>query len=167
MSERPKYRILSKEELTLLEPEFVLFLSSQNITATEWQDLKQNQAWQVEELILKFSDLVFEKILGKIDLMERRLRDQLMFFHFSEKYIEMIGIHIMGCEDVDLRSFDSKTDMAKWLNNTSCKTQIISATKRMNISRHEEMLAMINMGCEISKNYTLYELLTNLRKETQ
>jgi len=67
----PKYRILSSEELELLEKEFIEFLVINGITADEWQKIKASEPEKTKKFIELFSDVVFEKLMI---MMMKRLR---------------------------------------------------------------------------------------------
>src|SRR5690625_7148031 len=67
-----RYRRLTLEELKELESEFTTFLVTQGIPAEEWEKMKEKEPEQCQGLIDIFSDIVFEKILGKVKYLEHR-----------------------------------------------------------------------------------------------
>ncbi len=75
-----KYRRLSTDELQELEKEFVHFLVSNGIAADDWVKLKEEENDKAEALIDTFSDVVMEKVLGKVDFLEKREKSSVLFF---------------------------------------------------------------------------------------
>ena len=55
-----KYTRLTKQQLEELHQEFINFLATQSITATEWEMIKLNRPHVAEEELDVFSDLVWE-----------------------------------------------------------------------------------------------------------
>ena len=76
-----KYKRLSIEELKALEKEFISFLASAQITGQDWEKMKVEEASKAEELIDVFSDLVYEKVMNKIQYLEYRDQRSINIFH--------------------------------------------------------------------------------------
>jgi hypothetical protein len=67
-----KYRRLRKDELEELEGEFIKFLASNTVTADDWVKTKAETPEKAEDLLDVFSDIVFEKILEKVEYLEHK-----------------------------------------------------------------------------------------------
>ena len=65
-----KYARLTKEQLDSLQQEFINFLATQTITASQWQTIKKEQPQVAEQEIDVFSDLVWEGALGQAKFLE-------------------------------------------------------------------------------------------------
>ncbi|MFZ1703511.1 MAG: DUF6495 family protein [Saprospiraceae bacterium] len=62
-------RILTLEELELLKPEFIRFLSSHSISAADWEKWKTKEPQKTEEYIKLFSEFIFFSIIEKTKFM--------------------------------------------------------------------------------------------------
>ena len=76
-----QYRRLTTDELQEMTTEFVHFLATNQVTAPEWEQLKRDGSPRVEELIEQFSELVFERILQKVEYLEHRAPKDLRTYH--------------------------------------------------------------------------------------
>lgn len=81
-----QYRRLTTEELVPLEKDFALFLSTMQVTAEEWTEMKKSNFAAVEELLDIFSDLVFEKTLTAIKCIMLCSKNALHIFLFSQDH---------------------------------------------------------------------------------
>ena len=89
-----RFRTLTNEELKPLEEDFVKFLASNQITAKEWQALKEENSNKVHELIDLFSDIVLEKVFSTIEYLQHRTKDTIRVFYCQENKITMTGLQI-------------------------------------------------------------------------
>lgn len=87
-----KYRRLSSDELKELEPEFITFLASKSITASEWKHLKKNESDQVDNLIDQFSTLILEKVYKDTRFLSIQQPDQYLIFKMESDQAEMHGL---------------------------------------------------------------------------
>lgn len=72
-----KYTRLSLQDLKDLEKEFVEFLALNGIPADEWERLKKEDMDKVEQVIDHFSDVIWEGVLRKTEMVEHRRADKL------------------------------------------------------------------------------------------
>jgi len=151
-----KYRRLSNEELIALKDDFVKFLSSQSISAPDWEKLKQSKIEKVDELIDFFSDIVMEKVLSKIEYLEVLSENEIKLFHMQESKAKLIGIKFKR-EGLDLNKADQFeiifNDISKLL---SFKPEIYSLEKDYTKTRAEEAFFLISIGATLS-NKTFFE----------
>ncbi|MBX2814434.1 MAG: hypothetical protein KTR24_00485 [Saprospiraceae bacterium] len=162
--EQVRFRRLSQVELQSLEKEFVAFLASQSITASDWQDLKEQDLPRAERLIDIFSDLVLQKVLEKIELLELRTARELLFVHCRPDVMEMVGVVMEGVE-IDLTGRLEKDILEKTLADESASVQLVSAHKSYRLSREEEVFAMLQDKYLISKNTALFERLRTMQHQ--
>jgi len=57
-----KYHRLTHEQFAELHEEFAVFLASQGIDHSQWEQIKDSQTQQLDVLLDLFSDLVWDKI---------------------------------------------------------------------------------------------------------
>ncbi|MFX0556790.1 DUF6495 family protein [Maribacter sp. CXY002] len=98
-----KYARLTKEQLEELHQEFINFLATQSITASEWDTIKKENPKVAEEELDVFSDLVWEGVLTKVQYLESISEQQMHLFHLTEKEMKLIAVKVMNPE-IDLTS---------------------------------------------------------------
>jgi hypothetical protein len=157
-----KYKRLSNEELQELEPEFVNFLASNQVTAPEWLELKASNLERVEELIEVFSDMVFENVLKKIKYVEHVTRQDWMVFHCKEEGLHMIGIQLSDESGLDL----TDPDFFEHWNEAPDSIGITMYSKEQNYSEEREkvIFQLLESGCSIADEKLFNTLLEHSRK---
>lgn len=157
-----KYRKLQADELQELESEFVRFLAANSITAEEWEKLKKDSPEKVGSLIEQFSDIVFEKILEGVKMLERRQKEEIQIFRFFEEQAEMVGLRVKGQTQLDFREKDSPQEMMEKLNHSGAQLQLMHAEKKYRKQREMEIFELMQAGCLILKDDSLYQTLKDL-----
>lgn len=144
-----KYRLLFKEELEELEPEFIQYLSANGIDADKWESIKSSDKEEMDAHIASFSDIVLQKALEKIVYLEYRTEKDLKVFHFDKSEAFYIGLK---SESVDLEKLD--------LTNKEQLKQIdlFKSTKKYAKSRELELFELLNDGCSVSEGALYYQL---------
>ena len=66
------FRRLTNNELEELKTEFVRFLVSNTVTGDDWEKIKKENPERAEGLIEIFSDIVFKKIISKVEYLEMK-----------------------------------------------------------------------------------------------
>ncbi len=143
-----KYTRLSKEQLEELHQEFINFLASQSITATEWTQLKADKPEVAEQEIDVFSDLIWEGVLMKVKFLEHISPQHLMLFKISESFMELIAIKL------DSDQIDITTEYGyKWLqqNLYDDSVNIYTSTKAISNDRNKDIFVLIQQGSVITK----------------
>jgi hypothetical protein len=79
-----KFRRLTNEELSAVEPEFIKFLASQGLDAPEWQKAKSDNHHKVEYLLDEFSIFFWESTTSRITYLEKVNKDDRWLFKFGE-----------------------------------------------------------------------------------
>lgn len=160
-----KYRRLHIDELEELEPEFITFLAANGIDAPSWEQMKREEPERSEALVDQFSDIVFEKILGKVELLERRQKSLLQLFKFHENHIEMLGLRVEGESELDFRVESSAQQMIQQLQSGNAKLQLMKAEKKYRQESTLEKFKLLEEGCLITRDDTLYESLKSLTQQ--
>lgn len=144
-----KYRLLFKEELEELEPEFIQYLSANGIDADKWESIKKNDKKETEAHIATFSDIVLQKALEKISYLEYRTEKDVKVFHFDKEEASFIGLK---SETINLEKLDLS-------NKKQLKEIDLSkATKKYDSSREAEVFDLLNKGCSVSEGALYYQL---------
>lgn len=143
----PKYRLLTNEELVEMKTEFINYLVVNGITADDWKKMLAEETEKAQEIVDLFSDVVFEKILRKVNFVLKQAKREIVAFHCMEETIEMCGL-IAGPEiDVD---FTDNEVIAKLIANPIKGLQTIHGEKPYDKIRELEIFEMTESGGMIS-----------------
>ena len=153
-----KYKRLNNEELKALEKEFVNFLSSMQITGPDWEKMKKNEEGKAEELILVFSDVVYDKVLTKIKFLEYRDVKTLNIFKCMDDKIALVGLRVKDHSSLDLTAPDI---FSQWTNNNTSSVNVIKTEKSYIKERGEEIFELLQNGCLITDD-RLFNLLMGM-----
>jgi len=150
-----KFKKLTSEQLNEMHEEFAIFLASQKIDADKWQEIKDTNPEMVEEEIKLFSDLVWEKVLGKISYLSNFAGNSLNLFRFDNEQIQRI---VIKCEKEDF-DFSKKEDY-QWFIDNSKDTSLtyLKGQKIYSKEKNLEIFELIEKGCTMDKG-ELYELV--------
>ncbi|MFZ2900709.1 MAG: DUF6495 family protein [Saprospiraceae bacterium] len=158
-----KYRKLSLEELEELKDDFVRFLASNQITATDWERLKNDDPDNAGALIGLFSDMVFEQVLARATYLEFRTPHDLKTFHCLPDKILMLGLMVDEGAGIDFSKNQNAAEMSALLQSAGASLKLYSAEKNYTGSREEELFRMLEHGCLISREGEMYKLLEELK----
>lgn len=153
-----KYTRLTKEQLEEMYPEFITFLATQGIDAEEWKKLKTDKPEVAEEEIDLFSDLVWEKVLNRVNFLEHISAQQIFLFKIEEAHMALIGVKVDN-PAINLND----TEGYQWLQNnlTHDDVQIFTSTKPVSDDRNKDIFVLIRQGAHITKG-ELYEYFENI-----
>jgi len=156
-----KFRRLNTEELAEVEKEFVNFLVTNTITGDDWVKIKKETPEKAEGLIDMFSDIVFEKILKKVEHMEFKSKSDIKTFHCLPDKIKLMGLMVDGTSDLDFSKNMTPDQMLSILQSSDAKLKLYQAEKSYSKEREVELFEMMESGCLISKG-ELYKILRGL-----
>ncbi len=156
-----KYTRLTKEQFEELHQEFINFLATQSITADEWTKLKTEKPDVAEEELDVFSDLIWEGVLGKVKYLEHISPKQLMLFHITDAFMELIAIKIQD-DNIDITTEYGY----KWLqqNLHDDAVTLYTSTKAIKDDRNKDIFVLIQQGSVITKG-ELYNYFSELLSE--
>lgn len=160
-----RFRRLTQEEFEQLESDFVQFLASNHITAKDWESMKVQQAEKVHELLDMFSDIVLEKVFGKIAYLQHRSKDTIRVFQCQEKQLSMIGFKI---ED-STKDLTNPEHLALLANPQMLQgsVKIFQIERPYQTERPDEVFEMMHKsGCQIAPQ-GMYEMLESMYQQTQ
>lgn len=141
-----KYKRLTNEELQALEKEFVNYLAAAQITANDWDKMKKNDLQKAEELIDVFSDMVFEKVLSKINYLEYRDKKTLNIFYCTEDGMVIIGLRVKENSPIDLTEKDV---LSQWNKSNRDSVNVVKFEKKYSKERGLEVFELLQSGCLI------------------
>lgn len=159
-----KYRVLEREELEELEPEFITFLVSNGIPAEDWEKLKNEQPEKRDRLIALFSDIVFDKILASVHYLEYREKDLIRIFRFEKEKVVMNGIRLDGTSGIDFTQNQDPTALMQLFRLTPGKLNIFTAEKKYKKDRLQEIFNLMQSGAQILKDDRLFNTIEQLKK---
>ncbi len=96
-----KYARLTQEQLEELHEEFINFLATQSITASEWETIKNHKPDVAEEELDVFSDLIWEGVLSRIEYLENISAQHMHLFWLTDKEMKLISVKVRNPE-IDL-----------------------------------------------------------------
>lgn len=154
-----KYRRLELTELEVLEKEFIQFLAANHITAPDWEKIKKEDHEQMNGLLDIFSDVVFDKTLEKLEYLEFIAPDDIKTFFCDKDQIYLLGLKHQSGRTVNFQEIDLSNDLIELIKDSSISFEIYSAEKSYQPERKQELFRMIESGCLISREGTLYKTL--------
>ncbi len=153
-----KYKRLTIEELQALEPEFINFLASAQITGGDWIKMKNEELEKAEEMVDVFSDMVYEKVLSKIKFLEYRDAKSLTIFNCAEDKIILVGLRVSDNSPLDLTASDV---LAQWQqHNESGGIHIVRNERVYKEDRGIEVFELLQQGCLLTDD-KLFTILMN------
>lgn len=162
MSIKPKYRLLTIEELNELEKEFVDFLILNGITADDWEKLKSDEKEKAEDMLVLFSDVIFEGVMRKVRFLEHRTQRDLKTFQCLSDKLVLVGMKAVGNEEVD---FTDSRFIQEASRNPPANVRLYMSEKKYNREREPELYEMIRMGASISDG-RLFKVLSLAMADT-
>ncbi|HSY62293.1 MAG TPA: DUF6495 family protein [Cytophaga sp.] len=143
----PTYRLLTLEELTELEKEFVEYLVLNGITAEDWVKMKAEDKEGAERIIELFSDVVFEGIMRNVIFLEYRAEN---FVHTFQCLADKLVLVAMESEDDSAINFLDPAFIEASTTNPPDKLIVRTTSKPYSKTRERELFDMIQAGCTIS-----------------
>jgi hypothetical protein len=89
-----KYHRLNEEQFYEMHQEFAVYLASNGIDKTKWDEIKQSNSSQVTELLDGFSDQVWDSIIKQCNYLEFVAQNQLFLFKTDEKLVTALVIKV-------------------------------------------------------------------------
>lgn len=156
-----KFKRLPQQELEKLEKEFVQFLASNTITAEDWQKLKEEDVERASQLIDMFSDIVYKKVLEKVEYLEFRTPNDMKLFKCGKEQINMLGMEVDRTLEIDLRKNENIKTLMDKPEMLEGRIQVYKGDKKYNGEREPEIFEMMEKGA-LKTDATLFNLLSTL-----
>ncbi len=158
-----KFRRLRLDELQEVAPQFVRFLAVHGLDAVAWQKMKSQQPDQSDQLIVQFSQLVFEGVIGRVThLLHRRPRD-IRAYHCLADKILLRGLLIEGETQLDLsRAELAAEEIMQQIRQDGAKVKVFSAERAYRAQdRAQDIFLLMEEGARIADD-TIFQLLDGL-----
>ncbi len=159
-----KYRRLYSDELAELETEFVRFLAANGLAGADWERLKAEQPERTEALIADFSDLVFDKVLQKVEYLEWKQPHDLRTYHCLSDRLVMNGLLIEGQTSFDFTQNLGPEQMIGMLQVSGARLKLYSGERAYREDRERELFELMEAGALISKDGGLFRVLEELKQ---
>ena len=156
-----KYKSLTSKQLNEMHQEFATFLATQKIDAKMWQDIKKTKPEMVEEEINIFSDLVWEKVLSRVNYLDFVTSNQLDLFRCNSETILRV---VIKCDKPNFSFLDKKD--YKWFidNSTNKFFSYFKGEKPYTKERNVEIFEFLEKGCFISNGKLFETIISNINK---
>jgi hypothetical protein len=158
----PKYRILKRDELQILEQDFVQFLVTNGIMANDWELLKIEEPEKAEGLIEMFSDIVFEKALSKIEFLSKTEATAVICIQFLQESYKIRGLIADENSAID---FTQKEAIQNAILNPPKGLKIVGHEKPYELTKNQDIFTFMQQGFEID-NGKFYHVLELSQKHT-
>ena len=141
-----KYRLLTQDELSQFEKEFVDYLVINGITADDWEKMKKDNPKRTDEIADLFSDVVFEKIMRNVEYLVKMESQKIFAFKCGKEEIELV------CIETSDGKIDFTTDsgLQELKNSPPKDLSGFQASKSYTETRELELFKMTEQGCAIS-----------------
>lgn len=140
---KPRYRILTTDELQELEKEFVEFLVVNGVTAPEWQRMKQERKQDADQMLVLFSDVVFEGIMRKTQFLEWWEPSGIRTFHCLKEEIIQVGVEAKPGSPFNFL----KQSLKEILDHPEALS-VYQTSKPYHNTRELEIFNMMEQGCQ-------------------
>lgn len=154
-----KYRRLTNDELAELETEFVRFLAAQSIPADDWEKIKNTDPQRTGQLLDKFSEVVYEKVIANVQYLEFRTPKDVKTFYCAAEQIHLIGLSATGEANIDFTQHPSREALIQQFQNPQAQLQIYHAKKSYQPDRKTELFRMMESGALITPDGGMYKVL--------
>jgi len=141
-----KYRMLSQEELSLLENDLKQFLIVNQVHKEEWAQINAENPALALELVELFSDQVLQIVYEKVRFLENRSQSSCFVFHCLPDQLDLIAIQAKPgtTVEVDLSTPESIHEM---LTKQVDALTFFRHSKPYNGDREAEIHQLIEQGC--------------------
>jgi len=153
-----KYKRLTSDELQALEPDFINFLASAQITGPDWEKMKKQELEKANELIDVFSDVVYDKVLSKIMYLEYRDSKTLNIFYCAPDKVQLVGLRVKEHSLLDLTAPDV---LDQWNQNNNGSVTIVRSEKAYAADKQTEVFELLQSGCLITDD-SLFNTLNSI-----
>ncbi len=153
-----RYAQLTKEQFEELNEEFALFLATQKIDIAEWEEIKKDKPEMADEELNLFSDLVWEKVLGKSKYLEHFSHGTLNLFKCNSDTI----LRIVVKSSKDGFDFTNKDNFDWFLDNSQDDSiEYFRGKKSYTKERNDEIFDLIQQGSVVC-NGDLYNAILKI-----
>ncbi|MCX2720192.1 DUF6495 family protein [Lentiprolixibacter aurantiacus] len=143
-----KYARLTQEQLEELHEEFINFLATQSITASEWEAIKTEKPEVAEQELDVFSDLIWEGVLSRVGYLENISAQHMHLFCLADKEMKLISVKVRNPE-IDLTTSEGFAWFKK--NWQSDYVDYLTASKAYSQDQNQDKFELIRQGAVITR----------------
>jgi Family of unknown function (DUF6495) len=154
-----KYRTLNDMEREAFREEFVNYLASNTITASDWVKLRKDKPEVAQELFERFSDIIFQKVYEKIDFLHVFGLDYAAFYGIQKNETVVYIIQVQSKSD---QTNYTETEMIDQLSHHLEKCQINVYRKQLN-DRELEIHGLVENGANSCDGTIFNQLQDQIR----
>lgn len=155
-----KYRTLTDDELVHFEQDLKAFLIINGVDGTIWEQINRDEPEKARGLVDLFSDQVLQTVYERIQYLEHRSPKNLLVFHVSNEWIELIALNTKS-EFVD---FTTSESIHHALTNHLSELEIFTSKKALQIEREIEVHRLLEQGAILSSE-EFWNLLAEFLKK--
>lgn len=137
-----RYRRLSIDELETMQREFVLYLVTQGIEASDWEKLKETDLIKADKLIDKFSDHVFEKIVSEMTFLDLIDEHKAILIHCHKDRMSRLCLAGGSEEGIDVLAQLIDSDKSLSMNSEVLFDQVSYSQD----GRNHDIYKLLNLG---------------------
>jgi hypothetical protein len=157
-----KYRRLTTEELESLKDSFIRFLAAQSITGEDWVRIKKNEVDRANDLIDKYSDIVIEKTIHNVKILEQRTNRRIVFYEFLADSARLIGVEFEVDIPLDLSGEFYWSQFVEVFNNEEYSAKILSGEKKYLLGRSKEIFDVMEQGARIVQDENIFNSMLKI-----
>lgn len=144
-----KYHRLSEEDFRELRDEFVRFLATHGIAASDWEKIKSADLDHMNQLLDQFSDLAIHRALTNIQSLRLVSAKEMYVFRFDENEASVVHLELGNECPHDLTNPDTIGAVADGsLKLDDLKPEMSKGTKNLTGDREAEMYLLMRQGAQ-------------------
>lgn len=155
-----KYRYLTYQELDILSDDFNEFLYQEGINSFEWSVLQDQQSMEALNLLGKYSDLTFEKVLQDIQYLGYKKKGEIASFKCQADKMVIIRLKSVGKTELNFNDLN-ELEVLKQKNLLTFKCS--KTVNRYAENRESDIFKLIEFGC-FATDQKLFNSLSIIRK---
>lgn len=138
-----KYHRLTHKQFEELHEEFSVFLATQGMDHSKWDEIKTKNSDQVDALLDLFSDLVWDKISSECKFLEHITKDHLFLFKIADYEASVFVIKVSD-KKIDLTS----SEAFEWILNNfnSNNVRLFKGSKTYDKSKNDFVYSYLKKG---------------------
>lgn len=155
-----KYRILTFQELSVLEDDFSEFLYRRGFNQYDWNFLQDHAPIQAIDLIGQYSDITFEKVMQAVEYLAYRNEHEIISYRCNESELIKITVQSLHNNDLDF----TRDNPFKYSKNgclIGCK--FFKEVSNYKLNREKTIFGLIEEGY-IATDDKLHDSLKHLKR---
>ena len=157
-----KYRLLTDEELQLLEDDLKQFLVVNQVYKEEWAEMNKSNPVLALEMIELFSDNVLQIVYEKVKFLEHRTSDSCFVFNCGVQNLTLIAIQKKS--PTELVDLSTPEGIHEALTKNAGLLSFFTNEKPYSQARESEIHQMLEQGC-VNSTLEFWNALSEILKD--